>query len=141
MKLLKKFSVILLTFAFILTVFSACGSKEKADLFSNAIYKENVTLGEGDKTVTCDVKVNDKTVTFTVNTNAHTVGAALLDNGIISGEEGPYGLYVKVVNGITADYDIDQSYWAFYIDGEYAMSGIDLTPINENARYSLEYTK
>ena len=76
-----------------------------------------------------------------VLTDETTVGAAMLANELIAGDEGEYGLYVKVVNGITADYDVDQSYWAFYIDGEYAMSGIDCTDITEGSVYLLEYTR
>ena len=53
--------------------------------------------------------------TFEVKTNAETVGAALLAEGLIEGEMGDYGLYVKIVDGETADYNVDQSYWAFYI--------------------------
>ncbi|MBQ2119193.1 MAG: DUF4430 domain-containing protein, partial [Clostridia bacterium] len=52
-----------------------------------------------------------------------------------------YGLYVKKVNGITADYDTDKAYWAFYLNGEYASTGVDSTDIDENVKYSLVYTK
>lgn len=45
------------------------------------------------------------------------------------------------VNGIIADYDVDKTYWAFYINGEYAMSGVDTTKIEEGAAYSLKVEK
>ena len=138
---MKKLTSIILALTLILCL-AACGdTADKAGIWANAVYTENTTLGEGAKTVTLDVTIEDKTVTFTVKTDADTVGAALLDNGIITGEDGPYGLYIKSVNGVVADYDIDQSYWAFYIDGEYAMSGVDTTEIAEGATYSLVYTK
>lgn len=73
--------------------------------------------------------------TFDISTDKATVGEALLEEGIIEGEDGPYGLYVKTVNGITLDWDKDQKYWAFYVDGEYATAGVDLTEINEDAVY------
>ena len=88
-----------------------------------------------------DVKVEDKTVRFTVKTDKDTVGEALMEHDLIAGEEGQYGLYVKVVNGIRADYDVDKSYWAFYINGEYAMTGVELTEIDEGSIYQLEYAK
>ena len=78
---------------------------------------------------------------FEIHTDKTTVGEALQELGLIEGEVGDYGLYVKKVNGITADYDVDQSYWAFYINGEYAMTGVDSTEIAEGAVYKLEYTK
>ena len=59
--------------------------------------------------------------------------------GIIEGEQGPYGLYVKAVNGVYADYDTDGAYWAFYINGEYAETGVDMTEIDETAVYSFRY--
>ena len=105
------------------------------------VYDTDTTLGEGAKTLTVRIEDPKKSVTFTIHTNADTVGAALLENGLISGEEGAYGLYLKVANGTVADYDIDQSYWAFYVNGEYAMSGVDTTNIEEGVTYSLVYTK
>ena len=107
----------------------------------NATYLDDTTLGSGAKTITVEVSAEDKTVVFTVKTDADTVGDALLVNNLIAGEEGAYGLYVKVVNGIMADYDVNQRYWAFYIDGDYAMSGVDTTRIDEGATYKLEYKR
>ena len=65
----------------------------------------------------------------------------MFEHELISGEESQYGLYIKSVNGIVADYDVDASYWAFYVDGEYAMSGVDTTEIAEGKVYQLVYTK
>ncbi len=76
-----------------------------------------------------------------ITTTKKTVGEALLDKGIISGEDGQYGLYIKSVNGITADYDTDKTYWAFYINGEYAMTGVDKTDITDGATYMLKVEK
>ena len=118
----------------------ACGLLAK-DLWDDAIYKEDTEFGSGSKTVTVEVSVPDHTVTFTVKTDKETVGDALLEHGLIDGEEGQYGLYIKKVNGMTADFDTDGSYWAFYIDGEYALNGVDGTPIEEGKVYRLEYTK
>ena len=81
------------------------------------------------------------TTIFTVNTDKATVGEALLDVELIAGEESEYGLYVKTVNGITADYDVDQTYWAFYIDGEYAMTGVDATEVTGGSTYSFKVEK
>lgn len=66
---------------------------------------------------------------FIIATEKAIVGEALLENGLIAGEDGPYGLYVKTVNGITLDYDTDGMYWSFYVNGEYGMTGVDQTDI------------
>ena len=103
----------------------------------------NVTeLGEGK--VSFDFSVVDKNgneTKFVIHTNKTTVGDALLEHALIEGEEGDYGLYVKKVNGILADYDVDQTYWGFFVNGEYAMSGVDTTNIEEGASYSFKVSK
>lgn len=78
--------------------------------------------------------------TFHYTSDKETVGEALLAEGLIAGENSDYGLYVTTVNGITADWDKDQTYWAFYIDGEYAVTGVDATKITEGATYSFVLT-
>ena len=78
---------------------------------------------------------------FEIHTDKETVGEALLDLELIAGEDGDFGLYVKTVNGITADYEVDQTYWAFYVDGEYAMSGVDTTTIEEGKTYAFKVEK
>ena len=62
----------------------------------------------------------------------------LLADGLIVESESA-GMY-NTVDGETADYSVDQSYWAFYIDGEYAMTGMDDAPVTDGAVYKLEYT-
>jgi hypothetical protein len=127
--------------ALILTVaLVSCGAP-KADVWEDALYLEDTALGEGAKTMTVEVKALDKQVTFTIKTDKTTVGEALFEHELIDGEQGAYGLYIKKVNGMLADYDIDRSYWVFCVNGEYAMSSADSTEIDEKAVYQLEYTK
>ena len=99
-------------------------------------------LGEG-KTVFAFVVVDGdgKETTFEIHTDKATVGEALLEVKLIEGEEGPYGLYVKTVNGTTLDYDKDGMYWSFYINGEYAMTGVDVTEIKAGETYSFKAEK
>lgn len=132
---------LLLIFTLAFTLASCGNDDDTTSPWDDAVYTENAEFGNGSKTVNVTVKVNENKVTFTLHTDKSTVGEALIEHSLISGEEGAYGLYVKKVNGITADYDIDQSYWAFYINGEYAMTGIELTDINEGYVYEVVYTK
>ncbi len=131
---------LLLSVLLVIGLFS-CNSVEKNGVWEDAVYRKDAEVGTGANTVVLEVKAEEQSVTLTVKTDADTVGAALLEHGIIEGEAGQYGLYVKKVNGMTADYDVDQSYWAFYVDGEYAMTGVDSTKITEGATYQLVYTK
>lgn len=121
-----------------LCVFTACG--KTAPEISPA--SEVTALGSGATDFTLSVIDGDGTETkFLVHTDEQTVGAALSALGVIQGEESEFGLYVKTVNGVTADYDIDGSYWAFYIDGEYASSGVDSTEITSGVLYTLKVEK
>ena len=125
-----------------LMVFASCAKLVDTDgLWADAIYTEDTTLGEGAKTVKVEVKVGEKSVVFTVKSDEAILGDALIANGIVEGDEGPYGLYVKKVNGIIADYDVDASYWGFYKGGEYMLTGIDMTEFADGESYELVYTK
>ena len=141
MKRTIKSTISLILALLVIFAIVSCNTVEKTGVWENATYRKDMEFGSGAKTVVVEVKAEEQLVTFTVKTDKDTVGAALLEHGLIAGEESAYGLYVKVVNGITADYDVDQSYWAFYINGEYGMAGVDSTEITEGATYKLEYTK
>ncbi len=115
--------------------------KDLPAMWDNATYKEDVTLGEGAKTVTVKVEAEGHSINVTVKTDAATLGEALLALNLIAGEEGAYGLYVKTVNGILADYDVDGTYWGFYQNGEYMMTGVDATNISGGESFELVRTK
>ena len=96
-------------------------------------------LGEGATKFNFTVTDKDgKETAFEIHTDKTIVGEALQDLGVIDGEEGPYGLYVKTVNGTTLDYDKDGKYWAFYINGAYGTTGADVTEIESGANYSFK---
>lgn len=90
-------------------------------------------------TFTLEVTDLDGKVTkHEISTDKQTVGEALLEQGLISGDVGDYGLYVKTVDGLTLDYETDGKYWAFYVDGEYAMAGVDSTDITDGSTYAFK---
>lgn len=106
---------------------------------TEATSAETNVLGEGNTVFTLTVTDLDGVETsFEIHTDKKTVGEALLELELIAGEEGQYGLYVTTVNGITLDWDKDGKYWAFYIDGEYATTSLDLTDITPGTTYSLK---
>lgn len=78
---------------------------------------------------------------FEITTEKATVGEALLDEGLIEGTDSAYGLYVTKVNGIEAVYETDGTYWAFYINGEYASTGVDSTNVEDGATYMFKVEK
>ena len=112
-----------------------------ADLWSSATYTTDTELGEGAKTVVMEVASGEKTVALTIKTDKDTLGDALKEHNLIAGEKSAYGMYVKVVNGMTADYAKDQTYWALYKDGVSLPTGVDNTPIADGEHYEMVYTK
>ncbi len=103
---------------------------------------EATVLGQGETKFTFTVTdLEGKETVFQINTDKKTVGEALLDLELIAGDQGDYGLYVKTVNGITLDYDKDGAYWAFYANGEYATSGVDVTDIVAGTSYAFKAEK
>ena len=110
-------------------------------LWANATYLEDTSFGEGAKTVTVKVIVEGRSVTFTIKTDANTLGEALLAHGLVAGDQGDFGLYIKYVNGIRADYDLDKRYWNFTKNGEYMMTGADMTEIADGEAYEFTYSK
>ena len=121
-----------------------CGSKEEPQ--ASAAPQENAgevqVLGEGATVFQFSVvDLEGNETKFEIHTDETTVGAALMQLGLIEGEDGPYGLYVKVVNGVTAIYEEDGSYWAFYENGQYGLTGVDMTDINPDVAYSFVHTK
>lgn len=140
MKLKKNAALLLSALMLLCAALCTAGCSNKAP--QAAELTDGATLGKGATAFTLVVVDGEgKSVTATVNTDKATVGEALLELGLVEGEESEYGLYVKVVNGITADYDTDGTYWAFYIDGEYAMTGVDTTNIVPGSTYTLQVEK
>lgn len=133
---MKKTLSLILTLVMIFC-FISCNTVDKSGAWENATYRRNMEFGEGAKTVQVEVKAEDQSVTFTLHTDKDTLGDALLEHDLISGEESQFGMYIKFVNGIEADYDKDKSYWAFYKNGEYMLSGVDTTVISDGEHYEL----
>lgn len=135
--------VIKLILCLVLGIFLvSCGaSNVPTDIWENATYTENQDLGVGEKTIVVDVLAEEKTVEFTVHTDKETLGDALLEHQLIAGDKGAYGLYVKEVNGIYADYNKTKSYWGINKNGESLMTGVDAEKIADGDLYEFVYTK
>ena len=95
----------------------------------------------GSKTFTVEVVHSDGSEkTFTYQTDAEYLGEVLLAEGLIAGDVNQFGLYINTVDGEDAIYEENSSYWALYVGEEYAMQGIDQTPVADGDAFSLVYT-
>ncbi|MCL2368227.1 MAG: DUF4430 domain-containing protein [Oscillospiraceae bacterium] len=135
---MKRRIIVTLLVLFLLFTVAACGGASPGPAPpADAVQ----TIGQGATTFRFEVTDPAEAVTaWDVSTDETTVGAALLAVGLISGDESEWGLMVTTVNGITADWDANQAFWAFYIDGDFAMAGADATDIEPGVTYAFVYT-
>lgn len=114
--------------------FAACSDANGND--STTTKKQ--TTAQATKTITVEVVSADETKkTFTIDTSEKYLRKALEQEKLIQGEEGEYGLYVKTVDGYTAN-DANKEWWAFYKDGEMLQTGVDLTPISDGDKFQVK---
>ena len=119
--------VCLLMLAAAMVCISGCGELETS------------SVAQGEKSFSFVCVFADKTQKeYEITSDKKTVGEALLEEGLIAGEDGPYGLYVKTVCGVTLDYDKDGKYWAFYEGDAMASAGVDSTEIVDGKTYSFK---
>ena len=120
-------------------MFAGCGQNQDEGTTTPSTNQQETV----EKVFTFEVTELDGTKKeFTVQYDTEkSVGEALVNEKLISGEVGQYGLMVDTVNGQKYDYNEDGVYWAFYVNGEYAMSGVDTTPIKDGEVYSFVATK
>lgn len=142
-KKLLSFILCMVLIAAMALIASGCNANKNDPAHTTEQPKVEATkLGEGQTTFNFTVVDKDGGETkFEIKTDKTLVGDALQELNLIEGEPGAYGLYVKKVNGISADYDVDKTYWAFYVNGEYAVSGVDTTTIEAGATYTFKVEK
>ena len=131
------FVICLLLIAAVAVIPSGCAKDTETPPSSSQTAK--TVLGEGATVFDFSVTGTDGVQKdYEIHTDKTIVGDALIELSLISGDDGPYGLYVKTVDGTTLDYDKDGKYWAFYVNNEYAMSGVVATTIEQGAVYAFK---
>lgn len=147
MKKTKQFlSALICLILIISTAFFCNGCKKESENDNETTTQANSVdisvIGSG-KTVFYFTAVDEigNETKWEVHTDKETVGEALTDEKLIFGEDGPYGLYVKTVNGITLSYEESGYYWAFYEGDDYALKGVELTEIEDGKEYSFRAQK
>ena len=98
------------------------------------------TAQEGSKAITVTVVHADGSEKkFEYRTDEEMLGAFLEAKGLIDSKGADQGMF-HTVDGEKADWNVNKSYWAFYIGQDYAMTGIYDTFIEDGAAYKLVYT-
>ena len=137
-KLLKALLLLLLAVIFVCTL-TACADIDRTGDWETATYDRDTKLGKGEKTITVKVVADGQALTFTVKTDKENLEDALVEVELIDGDVDAFGMYIKKVNGIVADYDADKHYWAITKDGEPTL-GAKSTVIADGDTYELTKT-
>ncbi len=120
-------AVLVVLVAALLVIFSLFGAKPKA----------------GSKAVTLEVvNQEQQTSSYEVQTDAEYLIQAMeeAEGFTFDGETGDYGYTLFTINGETHDWNVDGSYWAIYVNGEYGNYGVDSQPVTDGDVYRFEYT-
>ena len=95
---------------------------------------------EGAKSVEVTVVFNDKTEkNYELKTDAEFLADALFEKGLITEEEYKSGYYT-VIDGVTADYNVDKSWWCVTKDGEMTNVGMNELALSDGDSYEITYT-
>lgn len=97
---------------------------------------------KGAKHVSVEVVLADGTAkTYEYDTDAEYLGTVLAEeNKLVEGEKSEFGLYMKTVDGLTAD-ESKQEWWCLTKNGgETVMTGIDSTPVADGDKFELTLT-
>lgn len=123
----------------VVVLFTACSVDKVSPegKWKDATYLSDEEFGKGSKTVVVAVKAGENEISFTIHSDKTYLGEALLEHKLIEGEESEFGLYIKKVNGIVADYDVDKTYWGFYKNGEMMMVGVSAVEFADGEHYEL----
>ena len=96
---------------------------------------------QGAKTITVTVVHADGSVKdFTYHTDEEYLGAVLVAEGLVEGDDSEYGLMIHTVDGEKASWEENGADWALYVGEEYAMTGVDSTPVSDGDTFKLAYT-
>lgn len=91
----------------------------------------------GQKSIHVTVVHSDGTKNaFSFSTDADTLRKPLENAGLISGEAGPYGIFITTVDGESAD-ETKQQWWCITKDGQETTEGSDFIMIADGDRYEL----
>ncbi len=94
---------------------------------------------KGAKEITIEIVAKDSEFSEKYDTDEEYLGDLLENEKLIGFDTTEYGRFITSANGIEADADA-QEWWALYVNGEMAVTGVDETVIEDGSVYRLELT-
>ncbi len=131
---IKILSLLLAVLSLVLLV--ACDNFNASELWQSATYGTDTTLGNGAKTVRCDIEIEDRKVTITLNSDKDTLGSALYEYKLINDP-----VFFDTLNGMKADWSKHKAHWAFYQGEKLMECGVNDAKINGGEHFRFVYTK
>ena len=122
--------------------FASCNKGSAKGIWENATYHSDKSFGNGEKMISVVVEADGQSVTFIIKTDAATLEKALDEHALIGGTSSEqYGFTLITLNGMEADWERDNAYWAVYIGEDYAQTGISFIEVEDGASYKFVWTK
>ncbi len=102
------------------------------------VAKPETQTGEKQIEVTI-VHANKSEKVLNIETEAEFLGDAVYEEGVLTEDEYKSGYYT-VIDGETADYNVDQSWWCVTKGGEMTTVGMNEQPIADGDKFEITYT-
>ena len=126
---MRKLKILLSALVIVLMLVSVCACSDNGASNGNEV-TFSLTVVHADK--------SEKE--FEITTDKSNLRQALEDENLISGTESEYGLFVTTVDGETADYSKNESWWNLLKSGESSPTGVDGCTIADGDRFEFVYT-
>ncbi|MBO5873179.1 MAG: DUF4430 domain-containing protein [Clostridia bacterium] len=92
----------------------------------------------GNKDITVTIVYKDETSKdFEINTDAEFLADALVEQELIEYDESGY---YTTIDGVTADFGADKSWWCLTKDGAMTTDGLNTQPIADGDVFEITYT-
>ena len=112
-----------------------------AAIFALAAGCEEEKPQAGTKHVTVTVTYDDgHTKDFTYDTEESYLGPLLRNQELVTGHEDAGSFFIDGVDGLVADYSVNESWWKVLENGEQVLVGVDEIALKDGGTYQLVYT-
>ena len=109
-------------------------------VFASIMIITKPDTNDGSKNIEVTVVYKDETSKeFKISTDAEYLGDALFEEKLVTEAEYESGFYTEI-NGVKADFNVDQSWWCVTKDGEMTSVGMNEQVIADGDEFGITYT-
>ena len=112
-----------------------------AAIFVGVFFATRPQTQDGDKNITVVVVHKDGSEKeFKYNTSEEFLAPVLVENDLVQGEDGEFGLYIHYADGERAVWELDTAWWGVYVGDEQSLVGVSELVIEDGGLYKLVYS-